>query len=1055
MFTTSYGFKFERLCQSVAPDHEIGVGEFVDLYLGAVHGFDVPWLDNVDGSMDLLAVIKQECELVCVRDLADFLRMTIPFFVQDEHLLRTICSSVNLHQLASLVHIIPRLCRHDTPFIKMLYDGSKKAVEQMELALRNEGFNCSVDASLATQILKALLAVSTKTEVRMVSEDNRSLRDLQALGDLDNKLNMAHQKQWSLCNKIYKLKRGGVFPSSMASEFGKGFTANLSDQEIKEVYTQVIPAVLRSLPLDVACKLYLGKKTSFVDVSGSTKQTVAVERDNDILLETGFIRDMFASIVKSSTAQGNLLIIFPSPFFIREWDFDDDLVDKNVDFIIENNDYKEILIRHFTDSNYSTGVHDYFGFYTLEEWLALQDVKEKSYSDVLVVEKEGFFYDKLTTALKRQTGNIHVYALSTDSSFSQRGAFAYELGQGTTYKFDDVLLIPKGKVLDSTSAIKCFWSASKRMSDMDASTKVLRAISIHNSIVLAPGSIEKVDIEEFVHGSFSQKNKSVKSLRTFISEKLKETKNPKSRDNAVPLRFSRELTIWYSLSQSTRDSAKVRPCVYFKTISRNGRASMQLKGTVRLCKEMYPEAVKSYVRDVYPYEPFKKGADKIVPQNSVVEEYAESYIGHSVSLKTALFLHPEWKDSVTPTVWSQLVTLSNDEMISFSTIDELSEDDYSDRIVAVFPGKRDSVISAIVIGLSRIIQKAVEIGYATKNPVKELATKSGKSERAFLIMRHNLAKKTFTKKEYSTMYNDLLSRIKEVETGEKGILVGALIRLVTGIESNILCALTWDDFAYLEDFGIYVFQLYRQIPSGGGKPKLLDDENDFRCIPCPPYLSRIILKWKELFLARYTEDNVSLIPILSNPLDSKSVISHMRPYDLEGELQEMVGKLGLPKDIVTLPNIDGEMKDSDINIFRGDIFRENFRYWALMHAGFTTDEVAYCLGNRPETIFAINYCDFLNEGSLFVLYLKFRRLESLLNQYDETVRHLYMNIEDQESHLIKSSGSFPLQLEIEVEPDEEGNIILSLVSEDQLCDSNKDEKSSHLEYVIKGDFEYV
>ena len=66
-----------------------------------------------------------------------------------------------------------------------------------------------------------------------------------------------------------------------------------------------------------------------------------------------------------------------------------------------------------------------------------------------------------------------------------------------------------------------------------------------------------------------------------------------------------------------------------------------------------------------------------------------------------------------------------------------------------------------------------------------------------------------------------------------------------------------------------------------------------------------------------------------------------------------------------------------------------------------------------------------------------------------------MNIEDQESHLIESSGSFPLQLEIEAEPDEEGNIELSLESEDKLSVLNNNEKSSHLEYVIKGDFEYA
>lgn len=1055
MFATRFGKKLENLCQSVVPGHEIAVGDFIDLYFGITQDFEISWLGDVDGTMDLLAVVRQACESKNVHDLVDYLHMITPVLVQDERLLRSICGSSNPLQLAVVIRSILNLCRYDTPFVKMLFDGNQKALEQLNLTIKNEGLDSTADALLSKQILKAMLVIPIKPELRMVSEDSRSLKDLQVLSDLDNELNLPHQKQWSLCNRIFKLEReGAVSPSSLMKEFGKGFTANSSDQDVSVIYKQVVQAVLRSMPLDVACKLYLGKKTSFIDAGGNTRQTVAVERYNDILIETGFVRGLFSSIVKASSEDGNILVVFPSPFFIREWDFDDDLVDRNVDFIVENPDYRELLIRHFSDLNYSAGTHDYFNFYTLEEWVDLFGGQGKVYSDVLVIEKDGFDYGKLASALKRNREDIRIYALSADSSFSQRGSFAYELGQGAAYQFDDLLLIPKGKVLDSTSIIKCFWAASRRLTAGDHKTAVLRAIEIQNSIVLAPGSIEKIDIDGFIHNKLNQNGDDTKSLRAFINESLKEEKKPKSRDNATPLKFSRELTIWYSLSQSNRNPMKVRPCAYFKTLSHKGKAPVQIKGTVRLCKEMCPEEVQSYIRDVYPYEAFKKGKDTIIPQSCVISEYAESFVGHSVSLKTALFFHPEWKDSVTATVWNQLVKLSNDELISFSAMDELTEDDYSDRIAAVFPEKRDSVISAIVIGLSKIIQKAINVGYASKNPVSELATKSGKSERAFLIMRHNLSKKTFTKKEFSEMYDDLLSRIGKAETGEKGILIGSLIRLMTGIKSNILCALTWDDFAYLKDYGIYVFQLYRQISNGGGKPKLLDDESAFRCIPCPPRLAGILLGWKESFLARYSKENASLIPILSNPFDSKSVVSNVRPYDLEKELQGMVRDLGLPEDIVTLPDIDGEMKDSDINIFRGDIFRENFRYWASMHAGFTTDEVCYCLGNRPETIFAINYCDFLNEGSLFVLYLKFRRLEAILNQHDETVSHLYMDINDHESHLVESSGNLPLQLEIEADPNEEGEIILSLETVDKLL-SSTDDSASHLEYVIKGDFEYV
>ena len=62
-----------------------------------------------------------------ILDWADFLRATTTIFVQDKKLLRIISSSADLHQLDSLVHVISRLCRLDTPFIKMFYVDNKKS----------------------------------------------------------------------------------------------------------------------------------------------------------------------------------------------------------------------------------------------------------------------------------------------------------------------------------------------------------------------------------------------------------------------------------------------------------------------------------------------------------------------------------------------------------------------------------------------------------------------------------------------------------------------------------------------------------------------------------------------------------------------------------------------------------------------------------------------------------------------------------------------------------------------------------------------------------------
>ena len=57
-------------------------------------------------------------------------------------------------------------------------------------------------------------------------------------------------------------------------------------------------------------------KASFVDVSGNIKQIAAGE--HDILLGTGFVRNLFSSIVKASSEDGSIVVVFPLLFFLTK-----------------------------------------------------------------------------------------------------------------------------------------------------------------------------------------------------------------------------------------------------------------------------------------------------------------------------------------------------------------------------------------------------------------------------------------------------------------------------------------------------------------------------------------------------------------------------------------------------------------------------------------------------------------------------------------------------------------------------------------------------------------
>ena len=1052
MFASLFGEELLRLMRLVLPASKINLADLVDLYLCSEEGLDISLFDNRPGTGDLLSFVHQKCREAEVSDVVDFLRLVAPIFVRDDRLLRKSFRGMSANQVSVFVHAINTLCKKENlSFLRHLRSDGAKAEE---LFSKHAGEEVPSRQWLRA-VVKAMLTISVQADLRSTSDEPSVVKELRHMSNLDNVLNLARLDQWRLCNQIYQQEeKSKLAPSMLKEMFEPGIGAFSTEEDPDNAYKKVMHAVISTPPLAVACKLYLGKRTFYIDEKGSQIQATATERDNDVLIETGFVRTLLTDLIETdaATEEIRVLVIFPSPFFIREWAYEERTADVKTDFVVENQNYRDLMIRHFSNVDYSGAICDNFSFFSLDEWNGLQG--KMPYSHVLVIEKHGINFDSFLSELKKSTTAPRIYTLTRDAAFSEPGSLSYGIGHDVHLIVDNLFLIPKGTVVDSTTSIKCFWSASARKLDSQK-TLILRGLNIEKEIILMPASWIEMDLKDFMLQDKTASQKVSGTLRDYISAMDRINREVVSRDAPEIIHFSRELNIWYTVNKSSRHPEKVRPVIYFKEFPKDGRIARQLSDTVRTCKEMSLEDIPSYARNIYPYSAFKKKGEVVSPRDCVAREYRDCFAGKHISLTTALYLHPEWNGLVTSTVWTQMETLCKDPLIAFSTIDDLTEDDYSDRIAAVFPEKRDSVISNLVIGLSRMIEKAMEMGYADTNPVRQLAYQSGKSERAFLIMRKNLAKKTFTGDEFRRLYKAITNGIAKAGVSERGFFIGALIRLVTGIESNLLCALTWDDFAYLNDFGIYVFQIYRQVSNNGAPVVLLDDATDIRCIPCPPCLAGVILEWKNVFLDRYSSDRAMQLPIISNPLPEKGVPQHRRPYDLEKLLQDFVKELGLPEDLVSLPNVDDEMKTSNINIFQGDIFRENFRYWALTQAGFTVDEVCYCLGNQPETIFSINYCDYMNEGAQYVLYVKFRRIEVFLNQEDCVVSHAVMEFTDNDWHRIDAAEGMPLQLEIEVFPDANGQRIINLDSIDLMADRAGLPDSGYLEFKVFGGVENV
>ena len=268
-------------------------------------------------------------------------------------------------------------------------------------------------------------------------------------------------------------------------------------------------------------------------------------------------------------------------------------------------------------------------------------------------------------------------------------------------------------------------------------------------------------------------------------------------------------------------------------------------------------------------------------------------------------------------------------------------------------------------------------------PLAQVIQDAKKRDKLFAQVRKALTKKHFTQRELRDAYRIAATRLYEGQLE----YIGVLLRLMTGLSANVICGLKWKDLQSIKDYGIKKLIVTRQALNDGSATKGFESLEDYLCFPCSDILSRHL---EEAF--RLTQ---KLYPAFSSfdewPIVRQKEAGHKRgggkalfaPRELEMLCGQLIKELKLPDWIVTIPDQGEGTKETNLNSYGGDFFRENFRFWTLSFAGMTNDEAAYLIGNTPETTFGRYYCDYLNDSSQYLLYMKLRRLDAVLTENEE------------------------------------------------------------------------
>ncbi|MBQ1323503.1 MAG: hypothetical protein IIY30_06905, partial [Erysipelotrichaceae bacterium] len=106
----------------------------------------------------------------------------------------------------------------------------------------------------------------------------------------------------------------------------------------------------------------------------------------------------------------------------------------------------------------------------------------------------------------------------------------------------------------------------------------------------------------------------------------------------------------------------------------------------------------------------------------------------------------------------------------------------------------------------------------------------------------------------------------------------------------------------------------------------------------------------------------------------------LAPASLYKANRKAIKKMRIDEDLVSVPDDSGGSIETNLAYYKGNIFRSNFRHWALGRTGILTkEEYAYLSGNKGPNTFSSNYCDYGNLISLTKLYLKIERVWKEMN----------------------------------------------------------------------------
>ena len=681
---------------------------------------------------------------------------------------------------------------------------------------------------------------------------------------------------------------------------------------------------------------------------------ISINERNDIALENKIVfRNFIAGIKNDISIEQPVLVVEPSMVFIRKWLRHNPAENRIVIFSIADQVKRNLLNVMFADSDvifidtdkmsdlFINNKHIPTNILYFGNHFASPDQKKK-------------FLEILSSL---GSASFRICMFDTDDCFENSRSLYNNL-YSKSY-IDRVWLLPTGIRNETVPSRKMLVSAIYGYSNVTDHKTIIYKYSLDKN---RPDFLNS-HFFSLTENSDILSSHSVNLRGLFRKEKFAfEAKSNAKRNRACQHYFSKEISFFYTHSfknNEYRIRAYIKDSLSNKTIDES-------KVSVRLKNE---NEITDWLDSVYPYS-IRRSVDgqETSVQKLITDNLKEKYSGCDITLKTLIYFSSK-EINILPKKAADVINRFSESEITGYYLTQISKEMLADQIERL-----ELPCQTTLYAMKTLFDIAVSEKRITNNPARELLKLyESESSKGLSEVRSAMGKK-FLYKDELQKYLSLLQR------QSREISLVSMIQLVTGLEPNISCALLWSDYKKYKyaDYEFAALVVRRQLDNSGTEFLNFTKRDSYRIIPLPKVLSNIIDKERNKQLntiAKGDEGYLASCSIIhgnDNVINGQTAV--LAPKSLYKINKKMIKKLKIEEDIVFVPDDSGGTIETNLAYYKGNIFRSNFRHWALSKTGiFTTEEFAYLAGNKRPNTFSSNYCDYSNLLSLTKLYLKMER----------------------------------------------------------------------------------